>query len=254
MRSRPQIDLTQERSVRAILAATVRLYRAYPLLFALLALGVVAPFELGELAITGYGPLRDGHESAEAVLVLLLLRTSLITPLIGALHMHAVVAIGEGRKPRLGTVAISGLRVLPVVAAAAIASSIGIGLGFIALIVPGILLALRWAVVAQAAALEGEGWLDALRSSQRLTATHYGHVFGLTFLTGLLAYGVSVGARSIPLGSATGVGSVAVGIAVDTAIASFAALTLALLYFDLQARPQHSLSREREHPHVRDLD
>jgi hypothetical protein len=74
----------------------------------------------------------------------------LITPLVSALHIHGVVAIGEARRPHLGTVGRRGLQVLPVVAAADIMSSIGIALGYVALIVPGILLGLRWAVVAQA--------------------------------------------------------------------------------------------------------
>jgi hypothetical protein len=133
-------------------------------------------------------------------------------------------------------------------------ANIGIALGFIALIVPGILLSLRWAVVAQAAALGDEGWLAALRSSRRLTATHYEHVFGLLFLTGVLAFMVLFGARAIPLGSTSGAVSVVVGIAVETVIASFAALTLALLYFDLRAWPDAPRRPKREHPHLHDLD
>ncbi len=254
MASERRIDLEQQRSVRGILAATARLYYRYPLLFMTLAVAVVAPYELAVLAITGYGPLRSGHENAEITLLLLLLRSSLITPLISALHMHAVVVIGEGQRPRLGAVARRGLQVLPIVAAAEIMASIGIALGFIAFIIPGIVLALRWAVVAQAAALEGEGWLGALRSSRRLTATHYEQVFGLLFLTGILTSVVLLGARAIPLGSTSGPASVATGIAIETLIASFAALTLALLYFALRAWPAASRQSKREHSQLSDLD
>jgi hypothetical protein len=232
------IHLEQPRSLGEILAATARLYQSYPLLFVILALAVMAPYELAVLAITGYGPLRHSHESVGTSWLLLLLRTSLITPLISALHMHAVVAIGAGRRPRLKAVALRGLQVLPVVAAAEVMANIGIALGFGALIIPGIVLSIRWAVVAQAASLEDGGWLVALRSSGRLTAKHYGHVFALLFFTGTLAFVVTLGARTVPLGSTSGVASVAVGIAVDTVIASFAALTLALLYFELRARPE----------------
>lgn len=238
MASERTIDLDRQRSVSRILAATAQLYYRYPLLFMILALAVVAPYELAVLAITGYGPLRSSHENTEIALLLLLLRSSLITPLISALHIHAVVVIGEGQRPQLGAVARRGLQVLPIVAAAEIMAGLGIALGFLAFIIPGIVLALRWAVVAQAAALEGEGWLGALRSSRRLTATHYGEVFGLLFLTGLLTSVVLYGARAVPLGSTSGAASVAVGIAIETLIASFAALTLALLYFALRAWPR----------------
>lgn len=250
MRRNHRIHLEQPRSVGEILAATARLYQSYPLLFAILALAVMAPYELAVLAITGYGPLRHSHESVGISWLLLLLRTSLITPLISALHMHAVVAIGEGRRPRLKAVALRGLQVLPVVMAAEVMANIGIALGFVALIVPGIVLSIGWAVVAQAASLEDGGWRAALGSSRRLTSTGFGHVFALLFLTGALAFVVVLGARTVPLGSTSGVASVAMGIAVDTVIASFAALTLALLYFDLRARPEPA---RREFSQLRDL-
>jgi len=150
--------------------------------------------------------------------------------------MQAVVEIGKGRRPRLGAVAVLGLRVLPVVAATEIAANLGIFLGLIALIVPGVVLILRWAVAAQAAALENEGWQDALTSSRRLTAGRYRHVLGLLLFTLALGIGANFGARELPLGSTSGIGSVTVGIAVFTFIASLSALTLALLYFELRER------------------
>jgi hypothetical protein len=250
-----RIGLEQQRSLGRILAATAELYRRFPLLFVILALAVVGPYELGVLAVTGYGPLRHSHESPGISWLLLLLRTSLITPLVSALHMQAVVTIGDGQRPRLSAVGARGLRVLPIVAAAEVMANIGIFLGFIALIIPGVILLLRWAVVAQAAALEDERWLDALRSSRRLTAGHYGHVVALLLVTGILGFALRVCSWVIPLGSTSAPASVAVGIAVETVIASLSALTLALLYFDLRARAAHA-PREapREHHHLRDLD
>jgi hypothetical protein len=132
-----QIDIGRQRSVGEILLATVRLYRRYPLLFAILALGVMAPFDLAVLAITGYGPLTHSNYGGRGIsTLLLLLRSALVTSLISALHMHAVVSIGEGQKPRLGAVALRGVQVLPVVAAAEVITTCGTLLGFVALIVP----------------------------------------------------------------------------------------------------------------------
>ncbi|HST32630.1 MAG TPA: hypothetical protein VLJ80_03815 [Solirubrobacteraceae bacterium] len=254
-----RLDASKPRSIGEIVRAAGALYRRYPLLFAILAAAVIVPYELIVLAATGDGPLRHGHENAGVSWLLLLLRTSLITPLVSALHMHAVVTIAKGRRPRLAEVARRGAMALPVVAAAEIVSGIGIFLGSIALVVPGILLAVRWAVVAQAAALEGKGWVDALRSSRRLTTGHGWHAFGLLLVTGVLNAAVLFGARAIPLGSSSGAGSVAVGTTVETLVASFSALTLALLYFDLQARrdaagAETPRTAPREHAHLRDLD
>src|ERR1700691_6267763 len=113
------IDLHPPRSVREILLATVALYRRYPLLFVSLAVGLITAYELAVLLIAGYGPLaQHTHRSLQARIVLELLSFSLIGPLISALHVHAVISIGEGHRPRLIDVAPPGLRGLPGVDAA----------------------------------------------------------------------------------------------------------------------------------------
>ena len=133
-------------------------------------------------------------------------------------------------------------------------SGIGIFLGLLVFVIPGILLALGWAVVAQAAALERVGWLDALRSSRRLTEDHYWHIFGLLILVGIVNDGLFLGGRSLPLGNTEDPISVVGGIAIATVLASISALTLALLYFDLRARPQPAHKGAHEHRDLRDLD
>ena len=250
------LDLNEPRSVAQILAATARLYKALPLLFPTLALAVEGPYLLTVLAITGHGPLGARHVGFEESALKQLVSYGLVTPLISALHIHAVTAVGEGVRPRIGRVALRGLRVLPVVAAAEIVASIGTYLGFLALVVPGIVLLLRWAVVAQAAAIEREGWLPALRSSAQLTAGHYAHVAGLFLIVGVPFGAVSIAANLGAPADTAGAASVAVGIALHTIFASFVALTTALLYFDLRARADapRRREREREHPHLRDLD
>lgn len=132
--------------------------------------------------------------------------------------------------------ALRGLRVLPVVAAAAIIAWLGIGLGFLAFIVPGVILSLRWYVVAQAAAIEHEGWLPALRRSRRLTAGHYRHlivfVIYVTLITSVptLLVGFAFGHET------TTVTSFLVGVALQVITWSLRALAAALMYFDLCAR------------------
>jgi hypothetical protein len=237
MESSSPTQLERPRSVAEIVGEALEIYQRFPLLFLALALGVIAPYELAVLAATGNGPLTtQAHGGAGVSIVLFLLDYALVQPLISALHIHAVMQIGEGQRPRLGQVARRGLGVLPEVAAAVIAAGLGIGLGFLAFIIPGILLALRWSVVAQTAAVEHDGWLPALRRSGELTRSNYLHILGLLIVTAALAGGVTLAASAIPLGSTAGAASVALGIGVRTITASFTALTLALLYFDLRAR------------------
>ena len=232
-----RIEIERPRSLAEIIGEALDLYQSYPLLFTALALGVIAPYELAVLAATGAGPLSNQSHLAPGVrLLLFLLDYALVGPLVSALHVHAVMQIGAGERPRLTRVAATGLRVLPDVVAAVVAAGLAIGLGFLALIIPGILLALRWSVVAQAAAIERGGWLPALRRSGELTRGNYWRIFGLLLITGLVSGGVTVALAAVPLGSTAGAASVAVGILARTLTASFTALTLALLYFDLRAR------------------
>ena len=241
MGSIPAIDLDRTRSVGDILRATLRLYSDYPWLFWTLALAVMAPWDLAKLAITSVGPFGHAHnegflerESFE------LFGATLIVALISALHVHAVVVIGEGRRPRLGSVAWSGVRVLPVVGAAAVIADVGTELGLFALLIPGIVLWIRLIVVAQAATIEQAGVHPALRGSWQLTRGHEGHVLGLILVVGITVGAVSVGALLLTTGSGTSAGAVALGIVVNTVLASFSALTTALLYFDLRSRQQET--------------
>lgn len=244
--SRPfQIDLRRRRSVWTILTASLSLYRRYPLLFLVLALVVVAPFDLALFVITGYGPLaRLAHHNQEAYWLELLLRSTLVGPLVSALHIYAVKAAGEGRRPRLAPVAARGLVVLPRVSATALLTGLAEAVGFLALLVPGILLFARWAVASQAAALDDAGPLGAIRSSTHLTAGRRRLVLGLLLVLAVLFIAVDEAARRLPLGSTSGVPSVVAGIAVQTFAASVGALTLALLYFTLNA-PEHRRRKPR---------
>jgi hypothetical protein len=236
MESSQPPEIERPRSLAEILAEALDIYQRYPVLVLTLTLGVIGPYELAVLAATGEGPLgTQAHQKAGVAILLALLNYAFVAPFVSALLIYAVIVIGEGHRPRLAQVAARGLRVLAEVAAAVIAAGFVIGLGLL-LIIPGILLALRWSVVAQVAAVDHEGWMPALRRSGELTRGHYWHIAGLILITALLTGGVELAAAAIPLGSRSGAVSVALGILVRTITASFAALTLALLYFDLRAR------------------
>jgi hypothetical protein len=235
------LSMSAPRSAPRLLVGTFELYRRYPLLFLVLAAGVIVPYELIALAATGTGSFSRTDASAGVQLFLFVADWALVTPLVSALHVHAVSEVRHDRQPRIGSVALQGLRVLPIVAAATIVSWLGITVGFFLLIVPGVILWLRWAVVAQAAAIEREGWLPALRRSRRLADGHYGHIAAFLIMVGVIA--------TVPflLGGAafgnhdTGTASFLTGLAIRIVTASFAALAGALLYYDLLVRWEEEL-------------
>jgi hypothetical protein len=228
------IEVQRPRSIAEIIGAALSLYRRHPVLFLVLALAVTAPYELIVLAALGSAPIGSKRGNASTALILILVEVALVTPLISALYAHAVVMIGRGEQPSPLTVAARVMRVLPVVVAAEIAAGFGIGLGLLAFLIPGVILLIRWAVVAQAAALEHPDWIGALRRSGDLTRGNYRHVFGLLVLTTVVNLGLSEVASAAAGG--TGASDVIIAIAVATVVRSFTALTTAILYFDLLAR------------------
>ncbi len=227
-------DLDRPRSVGEVLATSLRLYARHPLLFAALSLIVVAPYELIVLAITNTSTL-TGKTSTTTALILTLVDLALIGPFISALIVHAVRMAGQGERPTFPGVLRRGLVVLPVVAAAQIIAGIGIFLGVLAFVIPGIILTVRWAVVAQTAATERTDWPGALRRSLQLTRGQFLHVFAvvavLTVINAVLLYAAETAASG-----AGHVVQVIVVIAIVTLSRSFSALGTAVLYFDLVAR------------------
>jgi hypothetical protein len=235
LRNGSPIQVQKPRSIGEIIGAALTLYGRYPVLFLVLAFAVTAPYELIVLAALGTSPIGGRTGNPATALTLVLVEVALVAPLISALYAHAVVAIGRGEQPGLLTVARRVAPVLPVVAAAEIAAAFGIGIGLLAFLIPGVVLLIRWAVVAQAAALEHPDWIGALRRSGELTRGHYLHVFGVLLLTTAINLGLSGVAGAIS-GGRTRASDVILEIVIGTIIRSFTALTTAVLYFDLLAR------------------
>jgi hypothetical protein len=227
--------MSQPRTVADILVTALRLFVRYPLLFLALAIVVVVPYELLILGVTGASPLGQGNTSTSTAFLLALLDFALVGPLVSALQVHAVLDIGEGVRPKLLELLGRGLRVLPVVAAAEIIADIGIGIGLVLLVIPGIILALRFGVVAQVAAVERTDWPSALRRSGRLVAGNYLRVLGLLVVVALvnLLLADLVGQLA---GKTATTPQVVLGIAIGVLTRTFQAIATAVLYFDLRAR------------------
>jgi hypothetical protein len=230
-----QVDLKRAKSVGEIIGDAMRCYGSYPALFASLTLAVVIPYAVIVGLVEQANLIGGTRHGALAALVLVLIDVLLVSPLISALHVHAVVELGAGRVPRIREVFARGLRVLPVVAAAQVVAGIATGLGFVALIVPGLFLLAVWAVVAQAAAIENTDWLGALRRSAELTRGSRWHALGVLLSVGLIN-GVIERVCGAAVGSGVSVGALVAGVVVQMITLSFAALTSAMLYYDLRAR------------------
>jgi hypothetical protein len=234
MVEQPKIEIERPRSAFELVGATFVLYRRYSWLFLVLAGVVVVPYEVISLLGEPGGPL---HGAVRVILAqaFSVADVALVLPLISALHVYAVEDVRLGREPELASVARRGLASLRVTSPAVFLSWLGVLAGLIALIVPGILLALRWAVVAQAGSLGAKSWRNALERSAGLTEGNRMHVLGL-FVLVLVITAIPDGIHLAVFGTSLTVGSFIVSTALSVLISSFTALAVALLYFDLMAR------------------
>ena len=235
MRTATQIDLQTPRSVGQIVDLTVVCHRRKPLLFFSLALSVVAPYTLIVLAATGSSPLGESNASTDTIFVLSILAFALVGPMVSVLHIQALSLMGDGVEPSLGAVYRRAVPVLAVAAAAQIVAGIAIFAGLLAFVIPGVIILVRLAVVAQVAAVERSDWMGAVRGSFELTRGLWSHTFGAVIVAGVFDFALNQAGAAIA-GSHTHVQQVLLAILTGTVGQSFAALTTAVLYFDLRAR------------------
>jgi hypothetical protein len=236
------IDLSRPRDLGQILSSCWELYRRHFTVFAAIALAVVLPMDLISLGLIE-GKLTSGFEVDQiggGGPAYTLVQTLITTPLITAGHVYAVLQISRGEQPRAGDSLSRAGGALPLLIGTVILYSLGVLLGVIALILPGIYLAVRWYVATQSVVAEDRGPVEALQRSGELTRGQWWRVLGISLVVGLL--GAVAGAfLALPVGALAAVadsGALLVlgNVIADSVILSFTALAGTLLFFDLRVR------------------
>ena len=116
--------------------------------------------------------------------------------------------------------------------AVSILFAIGVAIGFLLLIVPGVILLVMWAVVAPVTVLERPGVFAAFGRSRGLVRGNGWAVFGVIVIVGLTVLVVSVAAGIVASGLGS-VGRAVVEWVVTAAVAPVSALSASVLYFAL---------------------
>jgi hypothetical protein len=111
--------------------------------------------------------------------------------------------------------------------------AIGVAIGFVLLVIPGLILLVIWSVVAPVTVVERPGVFAAFARSRELVRGNGWAVFGVIVLLGLAVVVVSV-AAGLAAASLGSVGGAVIEWVVTAAVAPLAALSASVLYFALR--------------------
>jgi hypothetical protein len=233
-----RLDLDARRGLGELLGTVFALFARHVGLFLGVTLIVVAPVVLLVDGVWGRR-LTDGADAnvpLGAGIASFVLSAIVVPTLVTALFAVILQRLGRADVPTMGeALDAAGERVLPAVGAVAL-YVLGVAVGLLALVLPGIYLAVRWYFAAQAAVIDGLEPRAALARSGELVEGSWWRVFGLLLVAGVI-FGLIGGGLQLAI-DATGNGLlyVLLLIAEQTLVLSLTALFGTLLFFDLRAR------------------
>jgi hypothetical protein len=242
-------------STGELLDRTFSLYRSHFGLF----VGIFALPHLGVLAFQCLG-VAVGHQGSQLAQLgaqfFWSMGALLLTVIVSAASQAAtVVAVSQVHLDRPASVSDSFSRVkgeIWGVIGLSMLMGLGIGVGFIALLVPGVLLALMWSLSVPVKILENKGVTDSMSRSADLTKGDWGRIFVIWLL--FLLLGVTIGLLlRWPVEIAAGVSSIAglqrssgawqVALLVSTFVSEclvgpLGTIAFSLLYYDERVRKE----------------
>jgi hypothetical protein len=161
-----------------------------------------------------------------------------ISIILTQLYTGTVVEVVNDTRDGTLDASIGGLvsKVTPVLATligAAIVAGIGIGIGFIACIIPGIILLTLWSVTAPAIVVERLGVFDALGRSWNLVKTNFWQTLGVIFVFWIIALVITWIAALVVHGANDVIAAIVIWI-VSFLLAPLKALASSILFFELR--------------------
>jgi hypothetical protein len=173
--------------------------------------------------------------TASSALALVALIISLVaTTLFTGMVVELVADVQDGRRDASpGQLLQAVTPVLGQLILVGIVAGIGIVIGFVLIIVPGLILITIWSVAAPVVVLEQPGVFAALRRSRELVRGNGWQVFGVIVVVYIMVAVVSFIIEGIAESAGSGVGIV-VRVIIGVLTAPLAALAASVLYFELR--------------------
>jgi hypothetical protein len=237
-----QLELREPRDVGALFRESLGVFFQHAWLFILLSAAVVIPVEVAvegvglEMLWSSYDESPSIAETAVPTVVGFLV----MTPIITAICIYALHSIASGQRPSPGQVFVAGFEAFTPLFAAVLLAAIGIAIGFLALIVPGVYLAVRWYFVPQTVVIEAARGPAALTRSSQIVQGSWWRTFGLVLLANLAiaipGFLLLAPFTAIAASSDQAVWSLVGTILTTSVTTPFVAVYSTLLYYDLLAR------------------
>jgi hypothetical protein len=133
--------------------------------------------------------------------------------------------------PRLNTLTFAGLL-----------AALGITIGFLLLIVPGLILITLWLLIVPAIMLENRGVFESFGRSRQLVSGHGWNVFGVIVLTVAILIAVNIGLSLVEAAFDSSWLNLLLDIASQTVTAPFLALAWTITYYELRAIKEPTLA------------
>ena len=215
-------------------------------LFFLLALIFVGAPQFGILYAQSYALTNQGIGGVWQIGLIGALVTMLTAFILQGALTRAAVDDLAGSGVKFGAAIADGFRYFFPLFIVAILVTLGTWIGFLLLIVPGIILALRWSITAPVVVIERDGPTRSMGRSAELTEGHRWAIFGLLLLYVILVYASQmllatiVGALSTTTGapmlgpSAYSLAFIGASAALQAVITLISTVGTAALYFELR--------------------
>jgi hypothetical protein len=236
------IDLERPRDISALFGDSLAvLFRHAPVFIALSA-AVAVPVHLAvegfglEAFSAGYDESIEPAEAAIPTVVSFLV----VSPLITAICIHALRSVAAGGRPGARESLVSGFEAFAPLFFAVLLAAVGIAIGLLALVLPGVYLAVRWFFVPQAVVIEGARGPAALTRSGEVVQGLWWRTFVLVIVANLTATIASLlftaPFAAIAASTDRALWSMVGTICAETITTPFVALFATLLWYDLRAR------------------
>jgi hypothetical protein len=231
------LDLTKRRDIGELLSTAWQLFTRHFLVFFTITLLIYGPYGLLFNGLVLQNFEQDPDPATILASIGVALGAFVVPALVTALHVALVQGLSRGEEPAIRT-ALS--RVLPRLAPLVIAAllyTLIVALGFVALVIPGIYLAIRLYFVTQSVIVDDESPRGALGRSWELVKDQWWLTFGSILLAALIA-GIPINILDAIAASALDEGPayVVVSTLLGAVGVSYAAIFGTLLFFSLRAR------------------